>query len=422
MRRSILLLVVCTLTLPPALAQTEATLCRWLFQASTDFTATARSAIELAAQATFGASEFTGSLPTLTGTLTETSPDVWNYSSSPGTKLVIVFYGGGTVEYTFTHWEGFTDKGWENFVDSHHMTFTTTIPGSLNLSIDSDALPVVGGGKTTITRVINGTLLYYGATTTVSLNHTGTKEWTVDVGYAEYYYQEQCSGTASNAGYQATINDQYYKHLIHNSNSGVHASNTGLLSNSSVFSGGSTYAYHSASVEWAAWTDLLDSAAAGVYNMVADPSFWTATGTLTKNGAPFGTVQFSGPVIQNTSGPVLMLSVTGGSYLIHPLLQWWLTGIEDAPEGLPVTASLMQNYPNPFNPETVVRYAVPAASDVRLVVYDMLGREVAVLASGKHMPGIYEVHFDGSGLASGVYLYSLTAGDFVQTRKMVLTK
>ena len=265
-----------------------------------------------------------------------------------GTKLVVVFYGGYTVEFVFTHWEGFTEKGWEVFVDSHHMTFTSKIAGSLDLSIDSEAIPPAGGGKTTIMRNITGSLVYDGAITTISLNHTGTKEWEIDPPFASYSYQEQCSGTAATAGYQATINDQYYKRFMHNSDAGMHASNTGLLSNSSVVSGGVAYAYNNGRVEWAAWTPSLDSASLGVYNQATDPSYWTASGTLTKNGATYGTLQFSGPVVQDSYGPVLLLAVTGGSYLIHPLLQWWLTGVEDPLEGLPAAASLMQNYPNPF--------------------------------------------------------------------------
>ena len=84
--------------------------------------------------------------------------------------------------------------------------------------------------------------------------------------------------------------------------------------------------------------------------------------------------------------------------------------------------SLGQNYPNPFNPTTVISYQLPAASDVRLVVYDVLGREVAVLVNERKTPGSYEVKFDGSGLTSGVYLYRLTAGSFVQTRKLLLLR
>ncbi len=65
---------------------------------------------------------------------------------------------------------------------------------------------------------------------------------------------------------------------------------------------------------------------------------------------------------------------------------------------------------------------LPAASDVWLVVYDILGREVAVLVNEKKAPGRYEVKFDGSGLSSGVYFYRIQAGDFTQTRQLMLLK
>jgi hypothetical protein len=97
-------------------------------------------------------------------------------------------------------------------------------------------------------------------------------------------------------------------------------------------------------------------------------------------------------------------------------------GVTDPTIGMPMSYALNQNYPNPFNPTTVVRYELPAASGVKLVIYDLLGREVVVLVNEKKAPGSYEVKFDAAGLASGVYLYRLTAGNFVQTHKMILMR
>ncbi len=98
-------------------------------------------------------------------------------------------------------------------------------------------------------------------------------------------------------------------------------------------------------------------------------------------------------------------------------------------ENLPTEYTLAQNFPNPFNPTTMIRYTLAGtgsqgsgASDVRLVVYDLLGREVAVLVNEKQAPGSYQVRFNADGLTSGVYLYRVTAGSFVQTHKMVLLK
>jgi hypothetical protein len=89
---------------------------------------------------------------------------------------------------------------------------------------------------------------------------------------------------------------------------------------------------------------------------------------------------------------------------------------------VPQTYELSQNYPNPFNPTTEIRFQVPVVSNVKLVVYNLLGQEVAVLVNERKEAGSYQVAFNGANLASGVYLYQLKAGSFVQTLKMLLVK
>ena len=81
-----------------------------------------------------------------------------------------------------------------------------------------------------------------------------------------------------------------------------------------------------------------------------------------------------------------------------------------------------QNYPNPFNPASVIRYHIAEPRMVRLVVYDLLGREVAVLVNEKKQTGSYEATFDASHFASGMYVARLIAGSFVETRKMLLVR
>jgi len=87
-----------------------------------------------------------------------------------------------------------------------------------------------------------------------------------------------------------------------------------------------------------------------------------------------------------------------------------------------VKRRLIQSYHNSFNPTTTIKYELPKAAMVRLSVYDMLGREVSVLVDERKDAGVHEVKFDGSNLASGVYLYRLQAGDFVQARKLVVVR
>jgi len=80
------------------------------------------------------------------------------------------------------------------------------------------------------------------------------------------------------------------------------------------------------------------------------------------------------------------------------------------------------NYPNPFNPATEIRYDLPEAVHVQLVVYDVLGRQVRVLVDQPMSAGTHAVTWDASGLPSGTYLYRLTAGAFTETKAMTLFK
>ena len=88
----------------------------------------------------------------------------------------------------------------------------------------------------------------------------------------------------------------------------------------------------------------------------------------------------------------------------------------------PFTYSLSQNFPNPFNPATMIQYNVPERSIVKLTVYNIIGEEVRVLAEGEKEAGFYTVNFKANDLPSGVYIYRLNAGSFVETRKMILLK
>ena len=89
---------------------------------------------------------------------------------------------------------------------------------------------------------------------------------------------------------------------------------------------------------------------------------------------------------------------------------------------LPMQFSLLQNFPNPFNPSTTIKYELPISSEVDLRVYDLLGRPVSLIVHETKNAGFHETKFDASGLSSGVYVYTLKAGDFVLSRKMLLLR
>ena len=98
-----------------------------------------------------------------------------------------------------------------------------------------------------------------------------------------------------------------------------------------------------------------------------------------------------------------------------------LTGVQSSFQR-PLAFVLSQNYPNPFNPTTTIRFELPKSLHVSLKVYDILGQEVSVLVNENRSAGVYEMRFDGTNLASGVYFYRLTAGAFVETRKLLLLR
>jgi hypothetical protein len=104
-------------------------------------------------------------------------------------------------------------------------------------------------------------------------------------------------------------------------------------------------------------------------------------------------------------------------YIANPL-----TDVKENSAQLPVSYSLSQNYPNPFNPSTKIKYQIPFAGKVLLGVYDLLGREVALLVNREQSAGFYEVEFDGASLSSGIYFYRIQADKFSAVKKLLLIK
>ena len=84
--------------------------------------------------------------------------------------------------------------------------------------------------------------------------------------------------------------------------------------------------------------------------------------------------------------------------------------------------TLHQNYPNPFNPTTTIQFSIPQRSYVTLKVFDLLGREVATLVEGEYPQGSYKVDWRAENNSTGIYFYKIMAGDFVETKKMVVMK
>jgi subtilisin-like proprotein convertase family protein len=159
----------------------------------------------------------------------------------------------------------------------------------------------------------------------------------------------------------------------------------------------------------------------------------SAANPISSGSAPFtGSFRPEQPLTAfNTSHMVegdWILSVNDNASGDTGLLKaWCITIYYDCPTGvgkieIPSYYSLSQNYPNPFNPTTNIKYTLPKSEFVKLVVYDMTGREVKTLVNEYKQQGVYDIAFDGSALASGVYFYKIEAGSFVETKRMVLIK
>jgi hypothetical protein len=99
-----------------------------------------------------------------------------------------------------------------------------------------------------------------------------------------------------------------------------------------------------------------------------------------------------------------------------------VTFIEDNERETPGNFTLMQNYPNPFNPTTTIKYQIPELSFITLKIYDVLGNEITTLVDEEKSAGNYGVNFSASSLTSGIYCYQIKAGEFTETRKMLMLK
>ena len=167
--------------------------------------------------------------------------------------------------------------------------------------------------------------------------------------------------------------------------------------------------------------------------------------SIVSDGADTSGLSGPGFGFQGPCSPLLKPVTPLSTFVGHPRQGWWKLHILDASQytaggilyawGLevypttdvrsgdtPAGFRLEQNFPNPFNPKTVISGQWTVDSKVRLAVYDVLGREVAVLASGRYPAGRYSFTFTGANLASGVYFYRLTAGSFSAVRKMLLVR
>jgi hypothetical protein len=191
------------------------------------------------------------------------------------------------------------------------------------------------------------------------------------------------------------------------------------------------------------WINPINNAPSTLINS-GDPV--TGTGWIQPNNAYKRTFQGTGPATVNPGDTVSVLYaqlVARGSSNLNSITKLRETAdfvkqiydknfqsvvsVHNSQVEVPDKFSLGQNYPNPFNPVTVIRYSIPSnvksqTSDVRLIVYNMLGMETKTLVNETQHAGNYEIEFNASDLASGIYFYKLEVGKFSDVKRMVLVK
>ena len=130
----------------------------------------------------------------------------------------------------------------------------------------------------------------------------------------------------------------------------------------------------------------------------------------------------SPPVADMLATTSYTFPVTGSRVEFVVIKTGVVTGVTLIDNGVPTAFALEQNFPNPFNPSTEIRFHLPQSGHVSLIVYNMLGQEVATLVNGVKTAGSYGVSFDAGNLASGMYLYRLQAAGFADMKKLVILK
>jgi hypothetical protein len=173
------------------------------------------------------------------------------------------------------------------------------------------------------------------------------------------------------------------------------------------------------------WVDAITSGgtttyymatSTGVYStsdITASPVNWAQEGS-----AIIGSVVCAMLKARQSDGLVVVGTHGAGVFSANQIL----VSVESETSTIPESFSISQNYPNPFNPSTKIKFALPSTENVKIIIYDITGRQVKELLSQNLTTGTHTVDFDASGLASGTYIYRIIAGNFVESKKMVLLK
>ena len=232
---------------------------------------------------------------------------------------------------------------------------------------------------------------------------------------------------ATAAGAWATYQMKGFKGAIKRTSDTVNAATILYNFNVPVSASYDVYAYHVPNTPWTAHARYTLYSGSDSSTVVVDQSDltkkgWYKLGAVTLQAGLRTTVRLDNSQLESgrylvADAVMVMLNRT-----LSPDVQVGVKSKLENSEAVPVNFELLSNYPNPFNPSTVIMYTLASAAHTTLRVYDMIGREVQTLVDASQSAGRFSVTMDASRMASGVYFYTLTAGAFSQTRKMMMMR
>ena len=156
-------------------------------------------------------------------------------------------------------------------------------------------------------------------------------------------------------------------------------------------------------------------------SLTGEVTLFAGTGQQAVKDGPALQASFSLPNAV-TFSPNANAFYTNGSGGVIRKIQLEATGLSEINELNPSSFSLEQNYPNPFNPSTTIKYSIPETEFVSLKLFDVIGNEVAILVDGMKSAATYRINFSAEELTSGIYFYVLKAGDYINSKKLIIMK
>ncbi len=309
-----------------------------------------------------------------------------------------------TQQYTFASVPTFaSDSATFNFTLAGNAPVNCAIPTTLNLKIDTST-------------VYTETVYIYVGAGAITLNdnaETGIGNWTPTGGWA--WKTDYSHSPTHSFGYAPYVNSANYSLTLTNpiNMQSVPVCYLSFWNRYNTESG---------------WDFCL------VELSTNNGSTWTQISSYTGSGLTWTEQSFDITHYVNSSSQFkIRFRLTADDNTIPSGSGWWVDdikftnyclGLVGVPgnTNIPKTFALEQNYPNPFNPVTSIKYQLPSPENVSIKIFDILGKEVATLVNETKEPGYYEVNYDASNLASGLYFYRIEAGSFTQTKKMMLIK